>query len=348
MASRKTNKKMARMLRTYEELLDPAKQAGSFVKEVNRLAKERDLPISLAKNKVKGLAIKCVRDVKDGEVLFTDTTLLTLSPEKDTCEQCLAPLKDESKVACRRCNGSVYCCADCRDDQKSVHQEECDLLQRANVKKLDAPVQEAAYLLLRFEANLELCEEVIASEFRKPRGEQDPFLHTMLEALVALKDDSIDIGPEAVNAYLRSSCNTLTITRPDAEGLKCLSSEYTHLINHDCMPNAIIDAHTSVAQSKQTRAAKVVVRACRDIKAGEEISLSYVDTNLSTNARQRELQSKHGFRCRCDRCEDEDSLDDPLEEARCLTYGCGLTYAIEHDGKAARKCGQCGEVSVDG
>jgi len=44
---------------------------------------------------------------------------------------------------------------------------------------------------------------------------------------------------------------------------------------------------------------------------------------------------------------DADSLDDPLEEVRCVNPGCALTYACLHEGKPARKCGVCGELIVD-
>jgi len=109
--------------------------AGTFVKGASALAKERGLPISLAKNKVKGLAIKCVRDIKDGEVVLEDMTILTVSSQdEEQCEQCLATLEG-TKVPCTNCGKVVYCGRDCRSEHVATHnEEECRLLQKVDIK----------------------------------------------------------------------------------------------------------------------------------------------------------------------------------------------------------------------
>uniref|UniRef100_A0A061RAT9 Set domain containing protein with a cysteine cluster at the c-terminus n=1 Tax=Tetraselmis sp. GSL018 TaxID=582737 RepID=A0A061RAT9_9CHLO len=64
--------------------------------------------------------------------------------------------------------------------------------------------------------------------------------------------------------------------------------------NHSCSPNCI--AHTGIDE--------VEVRANRDIRAGEELNISYIDEDLPRSERQR-LLSRFFFTCRCSRCEEE-------------------------------------------
>ncbi|OEL26703.1 hypothetical protein BAE44_0012273, partial [Dichanthelium oligosanthes] len=69
-------------------------------------------------------------------------------------------------------------------------------------------------------------------------------------------------------------------------------------INHSCHPNA---RRTHVADH-------AIVHACRDIKAGEEITFPYFDVLVPVSKR-REASRAWGFECKCDRCrfESEDS-----------------------------------------
>ncbi|KAG2493087.1 hypothetical protein HYH03_008750 [Edaphochlamys debaryana] len=67
-------------------------------------------------------------------------------------------------------------------------------------------------------------------------------------------------------------------------------------INHSCDP-----ACTAACDTGDRTA---TVLAQRDIKAGEEITLSYIDVSLSYRERQAELRD-YGFVCRCERCKAE-------------------------------------------
>jgi hypothetical protein len=42
-----------------------------------------------------------------------------------------------------------------------------------------------------------------------------------------------------------------------------------------------------------------------DIQSGDEVTISYIDTNLPVSARQQELSSNYYFRCACSRCQRE-------------------------------------------
>ncbi|KAL0052719.1 hypothetical protein WJX82_006660 [Trebouxia sp. C0006] len=69
--------------------------------------------------------------------------------------------------------------------------------------------------------------------------------------------------------------------------------------NHSCEPNCVKKRvhgqHSGLAS----------VTALRDIKAGEALTISYIDLELPRSARQLELKTSFFFDCKCIRCERE-------------------------------------------
>lgn len=77
-------------------------------------------------------------------------------------------------------------------------------------------------------------------------------------------------------------------------------------INHDCAPNAMyfVDADRLTHH----------VSATRDIAAGEEVRVAYLNVLQGREARARMTGAGWGFECRCERCEREADGDDDVEE----------------------------------
>ncbi|KAJ9554781.1 hypothetical protein OSB04_009395 [Centaurea solstitialis] len=67
--------------------------------------------------------------------------------------------------------------------------------------------------------------------------------------------------------------------------------------NHDCDPNT----HIVWVENVEAR-----LKALRDIKAGEELRICYIDASMSRDARQNILSNGFGFECRCARCMSND------------------------------------------
>lgn len=70
-------------------------------------------------------------------------------------------------------------------------------------------------------------------------------------------------------------------------------------LNHNCSPN------TSVETSTISRADTLAVYAARDIRAGEELTTTYVNPAHTVQQRQRELRVNWGFVCGCQKCKDD-------------------------------------------
>ncbi|KAK6197475.1 uncharacterized protein RJT21DRAFT_57127 [Scheffersomyces amazonensis] len=70
-------------------------------------------------------------------------------------------------------------------------------------------------------------------------------------------------------------------------------------LNHNCDPN------TSVESSTISRTFGLKVYAARDIRAGEELTTTYVNPSHTVQQRQRELRVNWGFLCNCQKCKDD-------------------------------------------
>lgn len=97
--------------------------------------------------------------------------------------------------------------------------------------------------------------------------------------------------------------------------------------NHSCCPSAYVDS---------TRA-ECVVRALRDIPAGEEVCISYVPVSDSLAKRQEALNGR-GFVCTCQRCEEETKAD-PQMLVPCT---CGAaSFSIQPGARSYQTCAEC-------
>ncbi|KAK6457902.1 uncharacterized protein RJT20DRAFT_125785 [Scheffersomyces xylosifermentans] len=77
----------------------------------------------------------------------------------------------------------------------------------------------------------------------------------------------------------------------------CIYLTQSHL-NHICDPNTSVET-----SSVRTEGLKVF--AARDIKAGEELTTTYVNPSHTVQQRQRELRVNWGFICSCQKCKDD-------------------------------------------
>ena len=72
-------------------------------------------------------------------------------------------------------------------------------------------------------------------------------------------------------------------------------------INHSCRPNAMIRSNGATTWTLPF----ISVVAIEGIEAGDEITVSYLESTACLGARQHTLQNKFFFTCRCDKCVDD-------------------------------------------
>lgn len=125
--------------------------------------------------------------------------------------------------------------------------------------------------------------------------------------LATLQANACDVPPESLSSLSRLSgvpaaavshliyqvrTNACEVRR-NGNKVGCALSVLMGWHNHDCLPN------TGVTLAEN---GKVTVTALRDVKEGEELTISYVDPTQPFEARRQTLSSHYGFECRCARC----------------------------------------------
>lgn len=80
--------------------------------------------------------------------------------------------------------------------------------------------------------------------------------------------------------------------------------------NHACIPNCTLslsteygtDRHGQVRWNKKPKLGRAIIRACSGIRAGEEITIPYMQTGGTARMRKKNTMQRFGFRCHCRSC----------------------------------------------
>lgn len=98
---------------------------------------------------------------------------------------------------------------------------------------------------------------------------------------------------EVLELYCRVLINSFSITPPTSLEEVGLAFDPTLArINHSCAPNARIHVN----------GAEATVLAERNVYPGDEITISYVDSEMNVAERRKELKERWFFDCKCERC----------------------------------------------
>lgn len=95
--------------------------------------------------------------------------------------------------------------------------------------------------------------------------------------------------------------------------------------NHTCFPNCLVAQETKPSQQLLDRnsiGAIFTVRSVCDIEEGEELSLSYIPLDVTTEKRRNHLNTNWMFTCSCERCMDPESDTKPIDAFCCPIKGC--------------------------
>ena len=105
------------------------------------------------------------------------------------------------------------------------------------------------------------------------------------------------LDPSDPAALLRAASASLAGAGAAAHATGAAAYLLASMVNHSCEPSL------DVAFPRNN--AVLALTAARDIRAGEQLTIGYVDTGLPLARRRAELEFAYGFTCRCPRCVEE-------------------------------------------
>lgn len=283
----------------------------------------------------RGRLLRTTRAVRAGECVLQEKPygLVALNVHRSAlCAVCLRAADPD--VCCDDCSRVFFCSDECRERLQEVHERECMALEEVELvaKKTSVEV-DLLRLLIRILAvrpSDSLDQDVLVDDdgsvvttFAKVRE----MIHALDQQPTAWQERVRD-GAARIMEDLPDECHLpvgdiLVLAAQINENSYALGAlDDRHLvasvglfpimglINHSCAPNC--------GWSNAGDGA-VALHALRDLKEGEEITLSYIDIDKERSERRRELQETKHFDCACERCSEPlaESVDRFLEGFVC-------------------------------
>ncbi|CAO3564612.1 unnamed protein product [Mortierella alpina] len=287
------------------------------------------------------------KDFAAGESIFSEAPVISaLEPSlegKDFCHYCLKQIvPEEAKVPCPKCTRVVFCSGEC---QQTAAEEFHDILCAKNVENDTAtavqdlqdytketrklvPEMLAKFLVkMVYEESLNRGEEYNSFDHMErlryldvPASAEEEKEIELLKLALGSNIPGIDEfiteeryllmkGRLLYNSYAISSSldahreiQTMPERQRGAHEGPITGAGFYRVISyasHSCEPNG------KLVFSEHSHKASVV--ATRDVKAGEELFVGYINSDaLSTDQRRLELFTKYRYQCMCPRCENID------------------------------------------
>jgi len=279
-------------------------------------------------SKSKGKKLVAIKDYEPGDVILTEEPfifMLDTDLRGKRCDTCLK--KSSSLKLCIGCNFLYYCSSGCQEKDWEAHHkyDECKVfkdIRNQNIRHLDTFLFDIrVYLTIRGRPALK------EKRFPLTDGTSKSFNDMMSNVDVVKNNRGNVLVVNSISKYLSSLLpdyseddffeihgkvytNSSTLREPNYIAnffstittlAECIFIQYSH-INHSCRPNS----------NGVTKGMNNELRATTKIKAGEEITVSYVNLKMTRNERRQQLKLRWFFECECVRCKNDD--DDKVLE----------------------------------
>ncbi|XP_048213469.1 histone-lysine N-methyltransferase SMYD3 [Perognathus longimembris pacificus] len=263
----------------------------------------------------RGNGLRALVALRPGELLFRSDPLaytVCKGSRGVVCDRCLAG--KEKLMRCSQCRVAKYCSAKCQKKAWPHHKGECKclksckpryppdsvrLLGRVVFKLMEETPSESEklYSFYDLESNINKLTE------DKKEGIRQlvlTFQHFMREEI----QDASQLPPsfDIFEAFAKVICNSFTICNAEMQEVGVGLYPSMSLLNHSCDPNCSIVFNGP----------HLLLRAVRDIKAGEELTICYLDVLMTSEERREQLRDQYYFECDCIRCQTKDKDADML------------------------------------
>ncbi|XP_059761303.1 histone-lysine N-methyltransferase SMYD3 isoform X1 [Balaenoptera ricei] len=263
----------------------------------------------------RGNGLRALAPLRPGELLFRSDPLaytVCKGSRGVVCDRCL--LGKEKLMRCSQCRVAKYCSAKCQKKAWQDHKRECKclksckpryppdsvrLLGRVVFKLMEETPSESEklYSFYDLESNINKLTEDKKEGLRQLAL---TFHHFMREEI----QDASQLPPsfDIFEAFAKVICNSFTICNAEMQEVGVGLYPSMSLLNHSCDPNCSIVFNGP----------HLLLRAVRDIEAGEELTICYLDMLMTSEERQKQLRDQYCFDCDCFRCQTQDKDADML------------------------------------
>ncbi|PWN42295.1 SET domain-containing protein [Ceraceosorus guamensis] len=306
------------------------------------------------------------------------------------CHVCFEPQSHTSRFQrCSACRYVRYCSVNCQKTDWAIHKTECKALQawqaHANARdpRPDCHTRTLARLIWkrptegekwwnqldsmqsnRAQKASEQIQSIAGQAYRLCRyigiGTSSRAEREEIYEEEANRQRLADLGFDSVQQLLDFVCkfetNSFTASSSDLSPCGLAVCPTAALINHSCLPNAVVVFPFGPGDSGHTAGPMRVV-AIKDVEPGQEITTAYVDLSDSYTKRRKTLSCTYSFECRCKICKvgsKASSLSgnapwvDPRDSVWCPKKCGGWCAAPKEEGTGTStiRCPACGASST--
>ncbi|CAI9289821.1 unnamed protein product [Lactuca saligna] len=279
-------------------------------------------PIQVLLTESAGRGVFATRNIESGELIHTARPMISHPSLSSIDRVCYFCLKNTPKGSDFEAQKVLFCSEECREQAKGFYEVEkgadwsafvahcqnralkypflakrlaCMILSgitSANSLDILQPALLSPQMISQMEEELSLLKSAL--EASGITSKQLKFLtiewYSGVLARIRINAFRIELaGGFSYEDLLASAALSVESEAAVGNAVYILPSFY----NHDCDPNT----HIVWVENVDAR-----LKALRDIEAGEELRICYIDASMDRDARQNILSSGFGFECRCPRC----------------------------------------------
>ncbi|XP_032818921.2 histone-lysine N-methyltransferase SMYD3-like isoform X1 [Petromyzon marinus] len=257
----------------------------------------------------KGQGLRATRAVHPGQLIYSSKpyACVVVKGSHDTvCDHCLAR-KDGRLLRCSHCKFAYYCDASCQKGAWTEHKSECRCLKKVAPNIPTDMVRLVARILFKLaRLNSKPCPSEEFYSLQQLQSHTDQMSEQMRNGLALLANtlrmylegEDLDWGSllpadNVMQLLGKITCNSFSVCDGEFQDLGVAIYPSLSLLNHSCDPSCVVVFEGSM----------MLLRAMRDIPAGEELCISYIDTLSPSRTRRQELLRRYYFTCQCSLCE---------------------------------------------
>ncbi|KAF9236037.1 hypothetical protein BU15DRAFT_50600 [Melanogaster broomeanus] len=285
------------------------------------------------------------------------------------CSSCAKAASTSPLMRCSGCTKVWYCNNSCQKADWNLHKRECSALQKwakAAPSDVLAVPGDAVRCLCRILWQIkskglssDWSKEIQAMQSHKASLRQSASVeaHTHLAHSVVrylgltapseLEEFGVMSAGDFVDLISRFTTNTFALTSPSLTPIGVSVSPLVALINHSCLPNAVVVfPHSGKSHTKEP---VMHIVALRDVAVGKRyfhVLTAYMDTTLPKSERQKILEETYNFTCQCPLCKQDSAVIDPREAVWC-PKSCGGMCVLPNEEDQLSRCIKCKAAITD-
>ena len=287
-----------------------------------------------------GRVLVAVRDIQPYEAVLTDTCLAQCPDDSPVCVGCLGSVTGET--VCEGCKWPV-----CRDQcsKEEHHKEECHIFQKNKIVPHINNFDDNHWLYTALAVlRVLLCKKNNPPGWRKVEKLMD---HWEERA----NDCQVSEGVRRMWEFFYKMCDLTWVSLGDVQHVfgvlktnsvslitcqgRCLYPTVS-LLSHSCIPNL---------EPVAMPGTRITLRARTLIKAGEQLTIRYIQTMQARWAIQDKLEQEWFFICGCKRCKDATELGSHFSSLQCPCGGFFSDKTCNWYEFICSHCGKCQDLS---